>query len=350
MEARRTVVACLGLAALCSGASAATLTGPLTFVGITPCRIVDTRTGFGFSGFFGSARVGGEYRPDVPDHRNDHRHADAVRCPGHRGRHFSELHRNCLSRSGRPAGVPGRDRGPRGVDHQLQAGEHCRATTVPLGPTGGGHSGIVVHADVTGTDFLADVNGYYIPAGSLPSGQTLRGTYAIEANASGAGVRAISPISFPRELAAAPAADFIAVGGAPTTNCPALLQPNGVARVPLRLRELRGERRLSLCREYRHCLHLQRRRCVRRRVLHHLDGGRPAQQRGNLGGDRSLIRRAGSRRHKPLPGSLVSSRRTVRMHCRGRASGPLRSRGVSTPRGVKAGDLFLSGPSEPKPR
>jgi hypothetical protein len=50
------------------------------------------------------------------------------------------------------------------INYQLE--NVANATTVPLGPSGGGHNGIAVQCDGTGTDFLADVNGYYVPVAS----------------------------------------------------------------------------------------------------------------------------------------------------------------------------------------
>jgi hypothetical protein len=54
----------------------------------------------------------------------------------------------------------------------------------------------------------------------LPSGQTLRGTFAIEYNAAGVGDRGISAVSFAIPLAVAPAVELHDVGAAPTANCP----------------------------------------------------------------------------------------------------------------------------------
>ena len=53
MTSTRVLVVSLGLLAVSSTASATDVTGPLTFVGTTPCRIVETREGFGYSGLNG---------------------------------------------------------------------------------------------------------------------------------------------------------------------------------------------------------------------------------------------------------------------------------------------------------
>jgi len=59
-----------------------------------------------------------------------------------------------------------------------------------------------------------------VNASNVASGTTLRGNYGIEVNAAAGGARGISTFSFGFALASAPAANFIAAGGASTTNCP----------------------------------------------------------------------------------------------------------------------------------
>jgi hypothetical protein len=77
-----------------------------------------------------------------------------------------------------------------------------------------------VQADVSGTDLVGDVMGYFklLPS-TLASGKTLTGTYAVAGN----GAFFVCPIQFQVPLASAPsapAANFIPAGGASTTNCP----------------------------------------------------------------------------------------------------------------------------------
>jgi hypothetical protein len=103
----------------------------------------------------------------------------------------------------------------------------ANATTVPLGPTGGGdffEFGITVRADGSGTDFIADVNGYYVPPRPfiLESGQTLRGTWGAAAVATAAGQPLFAPFTFQFPLASAPAAPStnIIFGNASTPTCP----------------------------------------------------------------------------------------------------------------------------------
>ena len=59
-----------------------------------------------------------------------------------------------------------------------------------------------------------------VRASNVASGTTLRGNYGVEVNAAGAGARGISTFSFGLALASAPTVNFIAAGGASTTNCP----------------------------------------------------------------------------------------------------------------------------------
>jgi hypothetical protein len=79
-----------------------------------------------------------------------------------------------------------------------------------------------VQADNNATDLVADVMGYFklLPS-TLASGKTLTGTYA--ATGSGNSAFFASAILFQIPLvsaASAPAANFILMGGASTTNCP----------------------------------------------------------------------------------------------------------------------------------
>lgn len=53
MTLKRILVLSLALLAVSSMASAQALTGALTFVAITPCRIINTLLGLGFSGVNG---------------------------------------------------------------------------------------------------------------------------------------------------------------------------------------------------------------------------------------------------------------------------------------------------------
>jgi len=59
-----------------------------------------------------------------------------------------------------------------------------------------------------------------VKASTVASGTTLRGNYGVEVNAAAANARGVSTFSFGFTLASPPVANFIAAGGASTTNCP----------------------------------------------------------------------------------------------------------------------------------
>jgi hypothetical protein len=200
------------------------VTQSLTFVGVTPCRILDTR-GLGFTLQAGPpSLVAGADRtfqitgtvPGLPAQCNIPSTAVAVSInftvTGFTGQGDLRVF---------PAGgtLPVASI----INYQLE--NIANATTVPLGPSGGGQNGITVHCDAAGTDFLADVNGYYVPRPSttLESGRTLRGTYGLYFYAAAANQQDTAFFSFPVPLASAPAApvvNYIPALGAPTTNCP----------------------------------------------------------------------------------------------------------------------------------
>jgi hypothetical protein len=218
----RVLVVSLGLLAVGSTASATDVTGPLTFVGIVPCRIIETRNGFGFSGSNGPpALVAGATRTfqitgtvtGVPAQCGVPSTALAVSV------NFTVTN---FDGAGDIRVFPSGLSAPLASVLNYRLENIANATTVPLGPSGGGERGITVQADVSGTDFIADVNGYYVPRPfTLESGQTLRGTYT--ANAASGGAIMAATFTFPLPLASAPAApfaNFIPAGGAATTSCP----------------------------------------------------------------------------------------------------------------------------------
>jgi hypothetical protein len=205
--------------------SAGALTAPLTFVGITPCRIVDTRAGQGFSGAFGppslvanasrtfqitGTTTGTPTQCGIPDA------AVAISV------NFTVTG---FASAGDIRVYPAGGTLPLASILNYQLETIANATTVPLGPSGSGHNGIAVQADVAATDFIADVNGYYLPSGRLASGQTMTGVWSIAGfPATTAGEYLWTAVSFPLRLASAPAApvtNFIAAPGtASTTSCP----------------------------------------------------------------------------------------------------------------------------------
>jgi hypothetical protein len=161
MTLKRILVVGLGLLAVVSTASATDLTGQLSFVGITPCRIVQT-FGTTFTGQAGPpSLVASADRtfqmtgtvPGVPAQCGIPTAAVAISV------NFTVTG---FSAQGdlrvRPAGAALGSVSI--INYQLE--NIANATIVPLGPSGGGENGITIHCDAAGTDFIADVNGYFI--------------------------------------------------------------------------------------------------------------------------------------------------------------------------------------------
>ena len=217
---RQVVSAGLGLLAVAAIASATDVTGAVSFVGITPCRIVDTRASQPFTGQAGPpslvANAARTFQitgtvPGVPTQCGIPTSAVAISV------NFTVTG---FTRQGDIRVFPAGGTMPLTSILNYQVENIANATTVPLGA-----AGLTVQADAAATDFIADVNGYYVPRPftTLESGQTLKGTYAIDFPAAGAGQEGTSAISFPIPLASAPSADFaniIPAGGAATANCP----------------------------------------------------------------------------------------------------------------------------------
>jgi hypothetical protein len=217
---RQVVSVSLGLLAVASIASATDITGAVSFVGITPCRIIETRAGQGFSGQAGPpSLVANATRtfqitgtvPGVPTQCGIPTTAVAISV------NFTATG---FTAPGDLRVFPAGATLPLVSILNYQLENIANATTVPLGA-----AGISVRADSAATDFIADVNGYYVarPFTTLESGKTLKGTYAIDFPAAGAGQEGTSAISFPIPLASAPSAvlaNIIPAGGAATANCP----------------------------------------------------------------------------------------------------------------------------------
>lgn len=221
----RLFVLSLAMLAVGSAASATDVTGPLTFVGVTPCRIIETRTSQGFAGANGPPSL-------VANTPRTFQITGTVtglplQCGIPSTAVAVSLNFTVTNFVGQgdlrvfPAGgsVPLASI----LNYQLE--NIANATTVPLGPSGGGERGIAVQADASATDFIADVNGYYVPRPftTLEKGQTLRGQYFVSGTAAAAGHSFASALSFQVPLSGitmAPTANFIAVGAPATTNCP----------------------------------------------------------------------------------------------------------------------------------
>jgi hypothetical protein len=220
MTSKRTLVVSLALFAFGSIASATDVTQALTFVGITPCRIVQT---------FGTTFTGQAGPPSLIANTDRTFQITGV-VPGVPAQCGIPTTAVAISVNFTVANFAGQGDlrvFPAGstlplvsiINYQLE--NIANATTVPLGP-----GGITIHCDAAGTDFIADVNGYYVPRPhtTLESGQTMTGDFAASGGtATAAGQFGWADISFPTTLAsapAAPAANFRAPGAAATANCP----------------------------------------------------------------------------------------------------------------------------------
>jgi hypothetical protein len=226
---RQVVSAGLGVLAVASIASATDITGAVSFVGITPCRIVDTRTSQPFTGQAGPpSLVANATRtfqitgtvPGVPTQCGIPTTAVAISV------NFTVTG---FTAAGDLRVFPAGATLPLVSILNYQMENIANATSVPLGP-----GGISIRADSAGTDFIADVNGYYVPRTftTLESGKTLKGVYFAGIKSTAAGDFYSTAFTFQVPLAsgaAAPAANFIASGGAATANCP------GTAANPLAL-------------------------------------------------------------------------------------------------------------------
>ncbi len=221
MDARKTLIVTSALTVASAVAFAAPLPAPLTFVGITPCRIIETRTGQGFTGSNGPPSL----VANTP--RTFQITGTVTGLPAQCGVPDTALAVSVnftvtgFASAGDIRVYPAGSATPLAsiVNYRLE--NIANATTVPLGPSGGGHNGIAVLADAAATDFIADVNGYYLLAGILASGETRRGDFAFAGVASAAGQVAYAHIGFSLPSApSAPTANFIPPGGASTVNCP----------------------------------------------------------------------------------------------------------------------------------
>ncbi len=166
MISKRVFAVGLGVLATGAAASATDLTGPMIFVATAPCRIIDTRTGSGFTGAYGAPAL-------VPAAvRTFQITGTTTGTPAQCGIPDTAV---AISANFTATGFTG------GGDLRVfQAGAAAplvsilnfqlesiaNAANVPLGPSGSGHNGISVRADVASTQLIVDVNGYFFP---LPS-------------------------------------------------------------------------------------------------------------------------------------------------------------------------------------
>lgn len=162
MVFRRILVTCVGLIVLGSTARAADITGALTFVGITPCRIIDTR-GPSHSGQWGPPILAnGQLRTfqitgatsGVPIQCGIPSNAVAISA------NFIAVN---FTGAGdlRVFAAGGAQPVTTILNYRLET--ISNAASVPLGPSGGGENGISVVPAVSDTHLIVDVNGYYVP-------------------------------------------------------------------------------------------------------------------------------------------------------------------------------------------
>ena len=166
MRTTRTLVilACLVGASLASATSAAWAAGGLTFIGMTPCRIVDTRLTSGFAGTYGPPAltpapafrtfqitdftVGTPIQCGIPDN------ALAIQA------NFTVTN---TATNGDLRVYPAAASAPLASLVNWETGQTiANSTSVGLGDVGGGHKGITVQADVSATDLIVDLLGYYV--------------------------------------------------------------------------------------------------------------------------------------------------------------------------------------------
>ncbi len=208
-----------------TAAASADVTGPLSFVGVTPCRIVETRPGYNFSGQAGPpALIANQQRtfqitgtvPGLPQQCGIPSTAVAISV------NFTVTG---FSSGGDlrifPAGSPT----PLASIINFKQENVANATNMPLGPVSGTtEKGFTVQADGASTDFIADVNGYFVPRHftTLESGQAEKGVYSIYYTATAANQFGIAAISFPVPISWSGefAFSFVLPGGPPTSYCP----------------------------------------------------------------------------------------------------------------------------------
>lgn len=162
MVFRRILVTCVGLIVLGSTARAADITGTSTFVGITPCRIIDTR-GPAHSGQWGPPILANGVNrtfqitgttSGVPIQCGIPSNATAISA------NFIAVN---FTGAGdlRVFAAAGAEPVTSILNYGLET--ISNAASVPLGPVGGGEKGITVKPAVSDTHLIVDVNGYYVP-------------------------------------------------------------------------------------------------------------------------------------------------------------------------------------------
>lgn len=153
---RKLVTVSLCLLACGTLASAADVTGNLRFVGITPCRLADTRGG-AYTGQAGAPILAADANrtfqvtgtvPGIPTQCGIPTHAKAISV---------NLTVTGFTGAGDIRVFPGGGSLPAASILNYSLENIANATSVPLGP-----GGITVRADASATHLIIDVNGYYV--------------------------------------------------------------------------------------------------------------------------------------------------------------------------------------------
>lgn len=146
--------------------------GPMPFVPITPCRVADTRAGFGFTGAYGPPSIGaGTSRTfDI----------SASGCAGIPANAAAFSFNLTVTNTAGPGFIQaypagGSAGGSSAVNYSGPGQTVANAAVTPAG-TGGNAGKITITAGVSTTDVIIDVNGYYSGTASSGQGMTLKTT------------------------------------------------------------------------------------------------------------------------------------------------------------------------------
>ncbi len=196
-------------------------TAPVNFVGMKPCRIADTRGVDGFTLQAGPpALIANASRtfqvtgtvPGLPAQCGIPTSAVAVSI---------NITVTGFSSGGDLRIYPAGATLPLASIINFQQENVANATNLGLGPVGS-EKGFTVRADAASTQFIADINGYFVPRHLtyLESGQTEKGTYMIAFEATAAGQWAASHESFSVPILGALHYVTMPQGSTPTSECP----------------------------------------------------------------------------------------------------------------------------------
>lgn len=218
---QRIVLLVLLLAAGSLAWAATSETAPVNFVGMKPCRIADTRGILGFTGQAGSpALVANSSRtfqvtgtvPGLPAQCGIPTSAVAVSI---------NITVTGFSGAGDLRIYPAGTTMPLASIINFQQENVANSTNLALGAMGA-EKGFTVRADGASTQFIADINGYFVPRPMtyLEKGQTERGAFYVVVEAKAAGDHFSTTISFPVPIIGEMEYYIVPAGGATTSNCP----------------------------------------------------------------------------------------------------------------------------------